>query len=70
MTPRHRRVIVGGDVRGYFRGDLVDVWERYVPVPESVTSVTSVTYGGVVTDVTDVTVPQTQPLPFDDEMPV
>jgi hypothetical protein len=61
----------GTTVKGYSRGDLIDIWARYVPHPAatSVTSVTSVTPGPSprvvsavaappVTDVTDVTDPE------------
>nr|MBA2557108.1 DUF3631 domain-containing protein [Chloroflexota bacterium] len=77
VRPLLRRPGIGaGPTRGYFRTEFTDAWSRYVPVVEPVTSVTSDTpsmdehdpeptlfrlSGDAVTDVTDVTDPQTQP---------
>ena len=59
VSPQHRRVSTGEDVRGYFRADLADVWQRYVSLQGPVTHVTSATKGDFVSDVADVTIPQT-----------
>ncbi len=39
----HQRRLDGDRARGYFRADLADLWMRYLPAPEPVTSGTSVT---------------------------
>jgi len=58
VVPLLRRVR-GAPARGYFRSEFEDAFRRYVP--ESVTSVTSVTRSrDPVTDVTLVTLPRTQ----------
>jgi len=64
IGPRLRR-LDGDRRRGYFRSEFTDVWERYVPAPALVTSVTSVPPGtddaAAVTGVTGVTVPARGP---------
>jgi hypothetical protein len=60
VLPQQRRVAGGEIVRGYFRLDLEDVWQRYLPAGGPGTSGTSVTPSASVPDVPDVPVPQTQ----------
>jgi hypothetical protein len=64
VTPVLKRV-KGTPSRGYFRSEFDDAWQRYVPLPGTVTSDTSVTPPPApappVADVTDVTVPRAQP---------
>jgi hypothetical protein len=72
VGPAVRRPAPGAQpVRGYYRSEFLDAWARYVPSPESVTSVTSVTDGLPVAVVTDVTVPQAQDPEYatDDDQP-
>jgi hypothetical protein len=61
----HLRRIGGSRNRGYFRSDFTDSWSRYLPVPETVTTVTSVPPGTDVTGVTGSRTPTDEaPLPF------
>jgi hypothetical protein len=61
VFPQLKRDAAGKVVRGYFRVDLDDVWQRYLPARGTDTSVTSVTERARVTDVADVTLPRRQP---------
>jgi hypothetical protein len=58
VLPQQRRVADGDVVRGYFRLDLEDAWQRYLPAGEPGTSGTSVTPSPDVPDVPDVPNPQ------------
>ena len=57
------RRLAGDRRRGYFRSDFTDAWNRYVPLQEPVTTVTTVPAGANGTLVTHVTGPDTHPEP-------